>query len=127
MKEETASWLKKAEVDLASAKALFDLALWDTCCYHCQQCSEKLLKGLLAESETEILKTHELNKLFELVKISGIVLPEEVRLRCENLSGLDTVFRYPGVDAIKEDAVGAMEDVLIVYRAIIQHVDSTLK
>ena len=57
-------WLRKADSDLATASqvAAGD-GPYDTACYHAQQAIEKALKALLAHTEAEIPRTHNLEEL----------------------------------------------------------------
>ncbi len=94
-------WLKIAKTDLLSAKVLLKNELFSTAVYHCQQASEKSLKGYLAFQKQEILKTHDLIKLNWLCvqidqnfnKLNEIV---------EQLNPFATKFRYPTEHDIPE-------------------------
>jgi hypothetical protein len=52
MKRTTKEWVRKAEADLLIAQqcSRSKIALHDGVCFHCQQCTEKLLKALLASA-----------------------------------------------------------------------------
>ena len=51
MKKTTREWVKKAEQDwvLAEQGIQSKLPVHDGICFHCQQCAEKYLKGLMEE------------------------------------------------------------------------------
>ncbi len=61
-------WFDIADMDLSSAKHLKTMhpCPVEIICYHCQQSSEKYLKGFLALNNHTILKTHDLNVLNQL-------------------------------------------------------------
>jgi len=58
-------WFKIAELDLTSAEFLQKMIPLpvEIICYHCQQSTEKFLKGFLALNGEEIKKTHDLIQL----------------------------------------------------------------
>ena len=51
MKKSTAKWVRKAEADreVAIQSSGSKKPLHDVVCFHCQQCAEKYLKGLMEE------------------------------------------------------------------------------
>src|SRR5436305_425894 len=62
MKRETAKWVQKAEQDWEAAHQLAGGARppRDVVCFHCQQATEKYLKGLLQENGLVAPRTHDL-------------------------------------------------------------------
>lgn len=59
---EVKRWVEKAEHDLTAAEhsmSLADKGLTDIICFHCQQCAEKYLKGLLVLHKIPFPKTHD--------------------------------------------------------------------
>ncbi len=62
------NWLKKARRDLLSAKRLArgSEPYLDTAIYHCQQGSEKAVKGWLVYNDLTFEKTHDLRLLVTL-------------------------------------------------------------
>ena len=64
----TREWVAKAEEDFLSAT---DLArrrktpLWNSVCFHAQQCAEKYLKARMQEAGIVIPKTHDLEALLD--------------------------------------------------------------
>lgn len=79
----------------------------DGVCFHCQQCAEKYLKGLMEEAGLTVPKTHFLDKLLKPLLSYH---PELRRLR-RGLLFL-TIFavetRYPGRDSTKRQALAAL-------------------
>ncbi len=70
MKEVTHEWIEHAENDFSAAEQLFESkkrSLNEIVCFHCQQCIEKYLKGLLIEHEIYFEKTHILDRLLNLL------------------------------------------------------------
>jgi len=61
-------WFDVAEMDISSAKYLQKMhpTPIEIVCYHCQQSSEKYLKGFLALNGHEIKRTHDLGLLNKL-------------------------------------------------------------
>jgi HEPN domain-containing protein len=59
-------WLKKAASDLVAMRASAQAGALDAACFHARQAAEKYLKAYLAETEREILHTHNLYKLVTL-------------------------------------------------------------
>jgi len=106
MKDLTKEWIKKAEGDVGTAvreSSVKEGANWDAVCFHAQQAVEKYLKGILQEIEKPFSKTHDLSVLLELAlsefpELS--VLADDLEL----LSAFAVEFRYPGEEALEEDA-----------------------
>jgi HEPN domain-containing protein len=110
MKELAAEWAKKAEGDAGTARreaAVKEASNWDAVCFHAQQAVEKYLKGLLQQEEISFTKTHDLSVLLSLI------LPvfhdlNDLSDNLEWLSAFAVEFRYPGEEAVKEDAEFAL-------------------
>ena len=65
------AWIAKAEADYEAAKTLVrsrKKGLPDVVCYHCQQSVEKYLKAYLTFRRVQFPKTHDLEKLLDLVQ-----------------------------------------------------------
>jgi len=90
-------WLKKAELDLETARILLDAEMNDyfTCAFHCQQAAEKLLKAFLVCHQVEFRKTHDLEELLTLSASVDRSLQEEASF-CAWLTPFGVEFRYPG-------------------------------
>ena len=65
MQKTTRDWVKKAEEDyvLARQGRRSKVPVHDGVCFHCQQCAEKYLKGLMEELGLSVPKTHDLDLL----------------------------------------------------------------
>src|SRR5262249_10644533 len=100
--------VRKAEADYVIARKCRRSAtpLHDGLCFHCQQCAEKYLKGLLEELALAIPKTHDLDYLLTLF------LPHHSSLRALRrglvfLTDFAVDTRYPGNNASKRQAEAA--------------------
>jgi HEPN domain-containing protein len=89
-------WIDKADHDLGSAKLIY-LHIpdyFDTIAFHCQQATEKYLKGLLEYYEIEFPRTHNLVYLLELLS-RKIEISEVVYDKAILLNGFSVQIRYP--------------------------------
>jgi HEPN domain-containing protein len=109
MKKTTREWVKKAEQDYALAKqgSQSEVPVHGGVTFHCQQCAEKYLKGLMEELGLSIPKTH------YLVVLLAARLPHHPTLRSLRrgllfLSGFAVDTRYPGDGASKRQAIAAL-------------------
>lgn len=95
MKAITREWLALAADDLAAAELLLAHAeLTNVVAFHAQQCVEKALKATIEELDLGLVKTHNLARLFEMVKPHYPLTAD-----ADMLDRLDTVYieaRYPG-------------------------------
>ena len=115
------AWLAKAESDLLAARRLLAAGgPFDAVCFHAQQACEKALKAILASTDQEIPRTHNLE---DLQASSTLLLPEPhaAALRSLDLSKLtpyavetryDAEF-WPDRDAADE-ACGLAEQVMCI-------------
>jgi len=118
MKASTRDWIAKAEDDFLAAQALArrrKKPFHDQVCFHCQQSTEKYLKARLEEAGIHYPKTHDRDKLLQLV------LPVEpmwsaLRQAFKSLSDYAVEFRYPGSAAIAADAKKAIQDAKAICR-----------
>ena len=104
-------WIKKAEQDRVSAKALLSrrkLSVNDVICFHCQQSVEKYLKAFLTSVNSEFSKTHDLLDLLDVVlkKDSSFEL---IRDLIKPLNKFAVRFRYPGEEARRPQAKHAIQ------------------
>ncbi len=117
-------WIRHAGDDARIARGCLalDPPAYGGAAYHCQQASEKLLKGLLVQAGADFRKTHDLDTLGEAV------LPHFPTLRpLLTIMGAWTAwsvaYRYPGEDerepepSIEElsgalDAIAQLESIL---------------
>ncbi len=109
-------WVRKAEEDYETAITLIRKQKRPTpnaVCFHCQQCAEKYLKAFLVQQRVVFSKTHDLRELRRLAMTADPTfdLITDLLLR---LNPYAVEFRYPGEEAIIEeagDAVAAMKAV----------------
>jgi HEPN domain-containing protein len=109
MKKTTREWVKKAEEDYEVAKqgGRSKVPVHDSVCFHCQQCAEKYLKGLMEEAGLTVPKTHFLDKLLAcLAPLHPTLRP--LRRGLLFLTNFAVDFRYPGSDASRRQAVAAL-------------------
>ena len=109
MKKSTREWVKKAEEDYALAKRAREsqIPLHDGVCFHCQQCAEKYLKGLMEELGLAVPKVHLLDLLLTALKPHHPTL-RPLRRGLLFLSVFAVDARYPGKWASKRQAVAAI-------------------
>ena len=100
-------WFHKAEMDIATALFMqkYRPIPVEIICYHCQQAGEKILKGILAASNSEIPRTHRLEIVLDLVSPFE---PSLVKLTddCFELSPYATISRYPSSIDLNEQDMG---------------------
>src|ERR1700757_708895 len=100
MKRATREWVKKAEQDYVFAKhgSRSKVPVHDGVCFHCQQCAEKYLKGLMEELGLAVPKSHDLEALLT------DLAPHQPKLRSLRrglvfLTDFAVDTRYPGKSA----------------------------
>jgi HEPN domain-containing protein len=79
----------------------------DIICFHCQQASEKYLKGLLQEWDIAPPRTHDLVALLGLLSRRDAKL-RKLRQQLHSLSDYAVDLRYPGDDATRRQALAAI-------------------
>ena len=104
MKEET-----KERIDVAKRESrVTEDPSYNAICFHAQQCVEKYPKAFLQEQNNEIIKTHDLVYLLELIlPIKPLWLVYRTML--EHLNDYAVSSRYPGEEITKEEAVQAVK------------------
>lgn len=106
-------WLVKAEEDYEAAILLSrrkKKPLLNSVCYHSQQAAEKYLKAYLTLKKSHFSKTHDLILLNKLcVKCDGDF--EFLTDLVIHLNPYAVEFRYPGEQATRIDAKGALSAV----------------
>lgn len=111
------AWLERAQSDLQlGRKALRTRGvLPEDACFHAQQCAEKALKALLLHRGTDFPKTHAIEVLLDLLKTTGLDIPESVD-EAFDLSDYAVQTRYPGEwePVTKADAQRAIERAALV-------------
>lgn len=90
-------WLAKAAVDLLVCERLLGqgAAFFETVAFHAQQAAEKSLKALLVARQVEFPKTHDIERLVELVALGDGALAETLADAAE-LTPFGVEYRYPG-------------------------------
>jgi len=124
MSEARERWLAFAHEDLRVAEIALPEGLFNQVCFHSQQCVEKALKALLAQSAVSLPRTHAVSELINLLPsgwLSGLR---------EKLAHLDAYYiptRYP--DALPGDlpeglpGKGEAEEALGLAREVMRRVD----
>jgi HEPN domain-containing protein len=116
-----ARWLSKAANDLLAATHTLGLGAecpYDIVCFHCQQCVEKCLKGVLASAGSDPPRTHDIRALVRLVPVPvTLPLTEDEQ---DLLSDYAVTVRYPSDDdeTTREDAETATVMARRVYEAV---------
>jgi HEPN domain-containing protein len=109
MKKSTRELVKKAEDDyvLAGQVSQSKTPLHDGVCFHCQQCAEKYLKGLMEELGLAVPKIHYLDALqTALTPYHPMSRSLRRGLLFLTVCAVDT--RYSGIYARKRQAVAAL-------------------
>ena len=114
---EVLGWIKVATSDMRAARVCLsaDPPLCDIAAYHCQQASEKLLKGFLVRANRDFGKTHNLGKLADAVVIA---FPHVDRLvePLRDWTLWSVAYRYPGME--QEEPEPSLDGLYIALRAI---------
>lgn len=117
-------WFDFAENDLKSAKFLLQMnpIPIEIICYHCQQSSEKYLKGYIALNGGNIVKTHDLTLLNKLcVKYDNDF--RQIEDDCIELVDYGVQVRYPfNLDLEEYDMRNAIESANSIRNFIIDKV-----
>lgn len=109
MTKETGRWVRKAEADLRLARTAANdqPPLHDGVCFHCQQSAEKYLKALLQENGVLVPRTHDLERLHDLIIPFDSSL-QALRRGFRFLSAFAVEFRYPDANATARQAKAAL-------------------
>ena len=93
----SAGWLAKAEVDLRACDGLSapGIELWEAVAFHSQQAVEKALKALLVWHQVEFPKTHDIQRLLELLAGTEPELAG-ASVGAAELTPYGVEYRYPG-------------------------------
>jgi HEPN domain-containing protein len=113
MKPSTREWIEKAESDYQLALSLLrrrKTTFCDQACFHAQQSAEKFLKARLEEARIISPRTHDLEKLLNLV-LTVEPLWAALLVPLAALSQHAVEFRYPGCAATVEDVKIAIKHV----------------
>jgi HEPN domain-containing protein len=73
-------WLRRVQSNLERARIgrISEKILYEDLCFDCQQAVEKSLKGLLIHLGIDFPFTHSISALVNLIKESGLVVPDFV-------------------------------------------------
>jgi HEPN domain-containing protein len=99
-------WIEKAEEDYRMVQIAMrqrQARVYNSACFHSQQCAEKYLKAFLVRQSVPFRKTHDLTELLRLclpVEPTFQLIDGEVKTLYPYASN----FRYPGANATKEEA-----------------------
>ena len=89
-------WLRRAGQDLAAARHLIDQPdLSTSAAFHAQQAAEKYIKAALVWHQVEFPKTHDMDRLVELMRRADASLGERMR-EASALTPYGVDVRYPG-------------------------------
>jgi HEPN domain-containing protein len=106
-------------MDYQTAVHLYDTMYpmpYEIVCYHCQQATEKLLKGLLVKYGVELRKTHDLGLLAEQL-VDRIEIPEKIYDICDELTPYGVKIRYPQELLIEKQHVDeALEGMKTIFQ-----------
>ena len=121
MKRQTKPWVRKAEEDVQAANTLAAATppLRDVVCFHCQQAVEKYLKALPQELGVAFPKTHDLERLVDLILPHDSTI-KPLQRRVDALTVFAVEYRYPIVRATTrhmQTALRTMERVRAQIRA----------
>ena len=91
-------WLKRAKSNLlrAGQERVSDELLFEDLVYDCQQCVEKSLKAICINNNIEFPMTHNISRLFNLLKGNGVELIENAD-DALILTDYAVQTRYPGI------------------------------
>jgi HEPN domain-containing protein len=105
-------WLDFARKDISSAKYLLNMrpAPREIICYHCEQASEKVLKGYLIQHDVEPPRTHDLRLLCKMCADFDKTF-DEISQSCVTLTAYGVQSRYPfEIDILDSDMQKAIVD-----------------
>jgi len=92
MNENAERWLSFAREDLMAARAVLREGLSNQACFHAQQCAEKCLKAMVAQSGLAPPRTHSIQELVNRLP------PTTLTCDADDLAELDDYYiptRYP--------------------------------
>jgi len=120
MKPAVREWIEKAEADFLSAGREYRARKqpnFDAACFFSQQCAEKYLKAKLVAAKIPFTKTHDLQRLLDLI-LPREPLWEAFRPLLIELSRFAVAFRYPGESATRELAKAALSNAKAIRQRI---------
>jgi HEPN domain-containing protein len=88
-------WLKRGRSHLIRAhQPKPEGVLWEDLCFDAQQAAELAIKAILVIRGVSFPKIHDIRRLFDLLRDSGLEIPDTLRLT-EVLTPYATEIRYP--------------------------------
>ena len=105
-------WVRKAERDLEAARRILAVdqgCPYDTACFHCQQVAEKYLKCLLTLLGIQAPRTHDLEKLADLLPPGTQISEPMAALVTMNPYAVDVRYADDWREPQREDAIRALE------------------
>lgn len=129
MKAITREWLARAADDLAAARLLLTREdLTNVVAFHAQQAVEKTLKAAFEELHLDLVRTHSLTRLYELVRSHYPVVDDMDML--DRLEDVYIAARYPGEMGLLPDGKPSPEEAMDFYhfaQKVFQEVQSRLE
>jgi len=116
-------WITLAQEDLDTATEMVPRNRWRHVCFHAQQAAEKFIKALLTSRQIEIPRTHDFEKLMQLLadaKSLGLL-----DLDILDLSEYAVDTRYPS-DSVEALSADDGERALIAAKKVAERVIKTL-
>jgi HEPN domain-containing protein len=111
MKKAVNSWIALAEKDIKAASVIInEELLTNIVAFHCQQAVEKYFKAYILECDRPLLKTHDLPKLYGIIKEFKDLGIDEDLLAVINETYIED--RYPGELGLLPDGMLSNEQVL---------------
>ena len=83
----------------------------DAAIYHCQQATEKALKGFLAFHDHELERTHDLKRLVQMASGDDRTF-SQWKDAAITLTPYATAYRYPGESAVMEPSRAEFDEAL---------------
>jgi HEPN domain-containing protein len=122
---EVRAWLLKAANDLRAAQALVEITppLLDEVSFHCQQATEKALKGFLTWHGVRFRKTHNIEEIGEQCLKVDTSLKDLID-EAVPLTEYAWKFRYPG--ELFEPPAEEMEEAMVISRKVLDAVSERL-
>ena len=107
------AWLTKSRNDLDTAKQISALPQGhlDAAIYHCQQASEKAVKGFLAFYDHGLERTHDLRRLIHIAAGDDSSF-SQWRDAAITLTPYATAYRYPGTSTTLEPSRTEFDEAL---------------
>lgn len=104
-------WVERAEEDFRACRRLqSDMEYFSNIiAFHAQQAAEKYLKALLVSNGQDVLRTHDLSTLAQLLLRAGVDVAA-IDNELLRLNPFAVEFRYPGNDVTEDTARQAIDD-----------------